>query len=35
MEKLLKLVKQLEMNVPNYAEQQTAVSAANVGWLAY
>ena len=32
MEKLLKLVKQLEMNVPNYAEQQTAVSAANVGW---
>ena len=32
MEKLLKLVKQLKMNVPNYAEQQTAISAANVGW---
>ena len=32
MEKLLKFVKQLEMNVPNYAEQQKAISAANVGW---
>lgn len=32
MEKLLRLIKQLEMNVSNYAEQQTAISAANVGW---
>ncbi len=32
MEKLLKLIKQLEKNIPNYAKQQTAISAANVGW---
>ena len=32
MEKLLKLIKQLEKNIPNYAKQQKAISAANVGW---
>ena len=32
MEKLLKLIKQMEMNIPNYAIQQKAISAANVGW---
>lgn len=32
MEKLLKLVKELEEHVPNYAELQPAISAANVGW---
>ena len=32
MEKLLKLIKQLEINISHYAEQQTRISAANVGW---
>ena len=32
MEKLLKLIKQLEKNIPNYTKQQKAISAANIGW---